>query len=224
MSQLVIMIARALNDIYSRLPKRSSRSDLAPESRVLLRRSWERLATEAARLKGEWTHHTHQNVLPLMSGLCSELYCAVCVAETICRRFLIVYPPVPLSTIAPKQLKVGMGSPGYTGCVNVEGNSVSWGKFTNASHGVLAAMRALDLCIVGLPGARLRDGFQLPPKHGVHIVARGGPAYDSCAVVIRNDVLDIVAVVPDLGSNRRIWIRVMCEVGTQLYLCFFYLF
>ncbi len=74
---------------------------------------------------------------------------------------------------------------------------------------------------MGLPGARLWDDFKLPANLGASITARGGPSYDSCAVLIRNDVRDIVMEVPTVGSNRSIWVRVMCNEGVQLYVCFY---
>lgn len=102
-------------------------------------------------------------------------------------------------------LRLGLGSPGYNGCLHMSGNCIRWKIFDNASFGIVAAMTRLDIHIMGLPCARLPDGFAFPERYGLKCFARGGPSYSSCAVIWKS-VCNFVPML-DVGSNRRLWLR-----------------
>jgi hypothetical protein len=94
--------------------------------------------------------------------------------------------------------------------------------FDDASHGILAAMENLNLHFVGLPGARLPNGFKLPEKYKLCCFAKGGPSYSSCAAVWKSGCNFVV--VPDVGSDRRLWFRYDPGLCTScLYVCVMYL-
>ena len=58
------------------------------------------------------------------------------------------------------KLRVGLGSPSMSGCVAARGDNIKWSTFTHAQTGILQALRALDLDLIILPGARLPNNFK----------------------------------------------------------------
>ena len=58
------------------------------------------------------------------------------------------------------KLRVGLGSPSMFGCVAARGDNIKWSTFTQAQTGILQALRALDLDLIILPGARLPNNFK----------------------------------------------------------------
>ena len=55
-------------------------------------------------------------------------------------------------------------------------------------------MGALGIDVLGLPGARLREGFQLPSHWGLRVAARGGPSYASVAVIWKAELDHVMKV------------------------------
>ena len=84
-----------------------------------------------------------------------------------------------------ENLRLGFGSPGYNGCLNVQGTAVHMSILIDRETSVTYAMHKLKLHALGLSGARLSKKFALPRHLGYVVHARGGPAYGSVAVVVR---------------------------------------
>eukprot|EP00959_Pyramimonas_sp_CCMP1952_P231982 4847933-Pyramimonas_sp.AAC.1 len=64
-------------------------------------------------------------------------------------------------------------------------------------------MRVLDIGLLGLPGARLAEGFEIPGKPHLGVAARGGPSYASAAVLWDRRQIPSARVVQQVGSDRR---------------------
>ena len=45
-------------------------------------------------------------------------------------------------------LRIGMGSPGYTGCVSIDGPSIKWRKFTDPVTGTFGAMDVVEMWLM----------------------------------------------------------------------------
>ena len=132
------------------------------------------------------------------------------------------YPPRP-STSSIKEIRLGLGSPGYNGCLAVSAQTARWEVLTDRRCGVLAAMDHLGLHLVAMPGARLAPGAAIPGMKDIRIVARGGPDYGSTAFIWRTSVLgDSISEALGIGSARRLPVSVTSEHGlswiVQLYL------
>ena len=117
-----------------------------------------------------------------------------------------------------KQLKVAFGVPGVLGCADASGRKVLWSPLIDKRFGVHAAFTHLGLDMMGLPAARLRSGLQLPGGLRLLGECRGGPSYASCSVLWRDDRSKQFAVRADLGSDRRVWTRVLGAFGEVLSL------
>ena len=149
------MLATAVKNAVARLPNGRPRSDLNSDSRILLKGSWERLLVEALRLRASGCEDIFDSADCLTQEVVKEILGCVTEGELVCRRFANLYPPGAACVRRATQLRVGMGSPGYTGCLNIDGSRIAWNIFTDRDHGILVAMHSLDLHILGLPGASL---------------------------------------------------------------------
>ena len=120
-------------------------------------------------------------------------------------------------------LRIGLGSPSYTGIFPVAATHVRWDVFTNRRPGILKALECRGLHIMALPGARIPRGMSLPGLQDVGILARSGPDYASTAFVWRKSVLtNTVSEVDDLGSARRLPICMSCgSEGTLWMMCIY---
>ena len=134
----------------------------------------------------------------------------------------------PHATLAYRQddaLRIGWGSPGRTGCVDIKGKRVLWQVFTDPATGIVHAMKSFRLDFLGLPGARLPEGFSIPQHWGFRIAARGGPPYDSTAVIWAASIAG-VKVREDVGGRRRMWLEVLTRAEADdikdevIFLCF----
>lgn len=124
---------------------------------------------------------------------------------------------------SPCLLSVGSGGPGRLGCANATGSQIVWNPILDINCGVVAAMDALSLDLVALPGARLPSHAKLP-KLGSHcLCCRGGPAYGSTAWLWRAELDHAITVRHDIGSDRRLWIALSCGNGDVFHLCCVYL-
>ena len=112
------------------------------------------------------------------------------------------------------ELRLGLGSPGYNGCLAVSAEKIRWEVLTDDQWWVLAAMRHLGLHLVAMPGARLAPGAAIPGMKDVRIAARGGPGYGSTAFIWRASILgDSITEVVGVGSDRRLPMCVSSEQG-----------
>ena len=131
----------------------------------------------------------------------------------------------PLSTTAlpvrTGALKIGLGSPSTLGCMGVDGRSIRWGVLLDPTTGVLNAMNALGLAMVGLPGARLSAEVELPREvaRQFGMQARGGPSYASTAVVWDKAAIPVASVDSEVGSARRLWMRCHTSSGALHVAC-----
>ena len=80
-------------------------------------------------------------------------------------------------------LKLGFGTLGINGCASATGDKVLWPPLTDPNTGVAAAFKYLDLDLVALPAARLRQSTCAPREIGIFIEARwrGGTSLASTA-------------------------------------------
>lgn len=67
-------------------------------------------------------------------------------------------------------------------------------------------MKELGLDLLGLPAARLHNEVDLIGNTDFHLVARGGPSYQSCAAIWRKDSHFQFDALNEVGSNCRLWI------------------
>ena len=189
---------------------------------ALLTGHWQRLSVEADRLC--WSSSALRASLGSIP-FAAELAAAMPQGRELARTRLTRYANV---TCKPEEhlssvLKLGCGPPGYSGCLSVDGTGIKWSVFTSKSTGILTAMRALGLSLVGLPGARLADSFRLPAIYGLSCYSRGGPSYASCAIVWWSFLDNVILPIKALGSDRRLWVRVGDQSHRTLYWCVYYL-
>ena len=179
----LFMTSPRLQDVRTKLPSalREYGSVSRPAS-VLSYNQWSRLSEEAARL-------IESKQLALESvGLrnSAQEWCGLCdFGLPVCAERASVFErALNVGAVARGfgDLRLGLGSLGYNGCLHVGGNCIRWSIFDNASLGIVAAMTRLDIHILGLPCARLPEGFTFPERYGLKYFARGGPSYSSCAV------------------------------------------
>ena len=95
-----------------------------------------------------------------------------------------VLPPGGTGATPRLGVKIAVGAPITMGCLSIDGSRVQWEVGSDTRVGILQAMRRLDLALVGLPGARLPSGLQVPGRSDLGLAARGGPSYGSIAVVL----------------------------------------
>ncbi|CAK0839598.1 unnamed protein product [Prorocentrum cordatum] len=122
----------------------------------------------------------------------------------------------------PSRLRVGMGNPGPTGCMDRHGRRVLWRRLLEHPTSVQRAMNQLGIPIVGFPGARLPESFTLPASSGLGIYAVGGISYASVAVVWSLEFQAHFDFVMGVGSARRVWVQLRLAEGL-LFLLYFYL-
>ena len=67
-------------------------------------------------------------------------------------------------------------------------------------------MKELGLDLLGLPAARLHNEVNLIGNTDFHLVARGGPSYQSCAAIWRKNSHFKFDALNEVGSNCRPWI------------------
>ena len=118
-------------------------------------------------------------------------------------------------------LRLVLGSPSTTGCVDVAGNLLL-NTLTCGATSIQAAFRETGLHAIGMPGARLRPNFNAPADASFAIFAKGDGTYDSVAVAVQRQFLKHFSHLDHVGSNRRMWLRVTPSGGpTFLWLVFY---
>ena len=127
------MLASALKSAFDRTPRLKHRENLEPDAATLMRWSWQRRKSESHRLLS--TGPVIQPVTPMLESLQLELTHALEQGRCICEHYQRLYTAPSEQTAHMDAMKIGFGSPGYTGCTNVEGSSIAWDKFNNPHHG-----------------------------------------------------------------------------------------
>ena len=74
----------------------------------------------------------------------------------------------------PSNLTVGLANPSNSGFSDRSGLHVRWSTLFCEKTGVLATVKALDLDVLALPGARVPTGLQEFVGNGYRLVSRGG--------------------------------------------------
>lgn len=123
----------------------------------------------------------------------------------------------------PVNLRLGLGSPSTTGCLDAHGVSVKMQVLCNHPSSVQAAFMNTGLHAIGLTGARLPLGFRLPVSCGFKLISCGQANYNSVAVVVRSDFEHCFSRVEGLGSDRRLWLKVHPSDGSCFFWLVFYL-
>ena len=94
--------------------------------------------------------------------------------------------------------KLGFGSPGRTGCLDVAGTTVLFNQMFTGNVSILEAMRELDIHAVGLPGARLQQNFTLPPSLNCGLFCIFRNTFRDCFHLLSN-----VGVIEECGSRSK---------------------
>ncbi len=229
-----VMICSYLEDLIARWPEASRHpSNLDTASRHILKTHLDMLRTEARRL--------HSQIVPPgcrasdVNAASSEIDASLkwirgssfLVEESSqfarCITRIHSHSP-PAARRESSNLRLGLGSPGYTGCLSVPNSTIRWDVLLHPITGVIGAMLQRSLHMLALPGARLPAGSSIPGMKDIGVIARGGPSYGSTALVWRKSVMgQAVAEIPELGSNRRLPISVRCEDGSRLWIIVVYL-
>ena len=167
-----------LQDVRTKLPSELREyASVSHAASVLSYNQWSRLSEEAARFIG-----SKQLALESVSlRKSAQEWCGLCdFGLPVCAERASVFErALNVGAVARGfgDLRLGLGSLGYNGCLHVGGNCIRWSIFDNASLGIVAAMTRLDIHILGLPCARLSEGFTFPARYGLKYFARGGPSY-----------------------------------------------
>ena len=162
-----MMLVHKLQSLFDGTPKYGDRRHLSTFASKLLRWNWERLLVEVRSLLNIWRGPlAHGALHSCLENACAEMLPAMKLGVRMCEYFMSLYAVNRGATRNVTKLQIGLGSPGYTGCMNIEGSTVLWKKLADQRTGVLHSMDALNLHIIGLPGARLSSDFVLPPGCG----------------------------------------------------------
>ena len=106
--------------------------------------------------------------------------------------------------VGKSSLRVGFGNPGYFGCADVTGKVQRLEALVDERVGALRAMRELRLDLIGLPGARLPNGSELPIQLKTKAACQweGGSSHASVAVLWYDDMQFMEAD----GRHRCQWV------------------
>ena len=80
-------------------------------------------------------------------------------------------------------VRLGSLVPHRNGLMDVMGRRVQWGRIKNPQRGLLPAMEGLGLHILGLPGVRVWEDFELPTSLGFRLESWGGVSYHSAGIL-----------------------------------------
>ncbi|CAE7246984.1 unnamed protein product [Symbiodinium natans] len=130
---------------------------------------------------------------------------------------------VPTPDDSPEPLRIGLGSPSTTGCLDASGSSVKMNVLCGSPTSIQAAFAATGLHAIGLPGSRLPLSLKLPKDAGFTLFSAGQPNYNSVAAAVRNEFLSSFKRVADVGGDRRLWLSVTPHEGDSFLWLIFYL-
>ena len=128
----------------------------------------------------------------------------------------------PPSQQVVSDLKIGLGSPSTTGCLNVAGTTVKLKTLVNSPTSVQSFMEQYGLHAVALPGARLPEHFKTPSGAPFCIYSKGS-SYNSTAVAILRSHAGHFQHLASYGSGRRLWLRVAPVHGSSFFWLVYYL-
>ena len=202
-------------------------SALQADAAAVREESWRSLLAEQERLLGA----ARRGLTNQVEGLSAELVVSLRDALESVRQPAHLFKERVVTEIERSNnmtpthaLRIGCGSPARMGCADVSGKHPKYTPLTDTECGAFAAMKALNLDILGLPGARLRPEYTPPMKSGIGARARwsGGTSYASVAVLWRKQLAGNFLSRTDIGSNRRLWSIILCHGDTPINLCVFY--
>ncbi|CAE7247873.1 unnamed protein product [Symbiodinium sp. CCMP2592] len=184
---------------------------LLPGVVCLLKEHWRSLLQEA-----NWLIDSAQGILQFFvsrgdcfSVLAKELHETLLLGRVHALECLSLYSRLeqqPQGCVRDR-LRVGLGSPSMSGCVATRGENIKWSTFTHEQTGILQAIRALDLDLIILPGARLPDNFKAPDDWCLQSFCRKGQNFDSCAIMWRKELQAIVPLA-NVGGPRRLHLAI----------------
>ena len=116
-----------------------------------------------------------------------------------------------------EDLRLGLGSPSTTGCLDTHGVTVKLHVLVHHPTSIEVAFAKTGLHAIDLAGVRLPIDFHLPAHYGYRLISVGQADYNSVAVAMRNDFADSFSKVSGVG-DRRLWLR---AVSSEV--CFFWL-
>ena len=182
---------------------------ISPRAKEVLDLAWQRLLREGQRLSSSEVPDS------LSDGFCKNT--AFQLLQAISRGLEVascIRPLIPSdaarmsgTAVAPV-LCCAAGNPGRSGCASIDGAHVLWHRLVGSPWSAATAMDRLGLHLLGLPAARLPSGISIPGASHLHLLARGGPSYHSCAVLWRVDSPFVFAEITSVGSNCRCWVSV----------------
>ena len=144
--------------------------------------------------------------------------------ESLCPNVGVNVGPLAQKKCRLKDLRIGLGSPAYTGCLPIYQGGLRLDVFFDRATGILEAMEQRGLQVMALPGARIPQGASIPGSNDVAILARGGPEYASVALLWRRSAMGTaIQEVPNLGSNRRLPVCIRSNSGDLTWLVLVYL-
>ena len=138
---LMTSLISTLRDVRTKLPSDLREAGgVSHAASVLSFNQWCRLSEEAARLIKS------KQVALESVGLrsCAQEWCSLCdFGLPLCAERASVFErALNVGAVARgfDDLRLGLGSPGYNGCLHMSGNCIRWSIFDNASFGIVAAM------------------------------------------------------------------------------------
>ena len=137
-------LEQQLQKLVEKWPRCSrSCSGLEWGPRAILAKHWEVLHVEAVRLsKQRWHGGEELGCKQVIEELraCVEWAIGNQHFESIRRTLSGLAQPPGSAEILIRHLRLGVGSPGYTGCLPVAATSIRWDVFTDSTAGILKAM------------------------------------------------------------------------------------
>jgi hypothetical protein len=211
---LVTKATRELSD--------SRRAHITTEAAAIRDQLWDSLIEKGSDLasscSGVLTYLEIRDLRDVFAGLGQAI--RKCLGALLTFKSRIQQSHVTREDMLPKkQLRLAVGGPGILGCANMAGTAVDWRPMLDRNVGVVEAVRRLELDIIGMPAARLRDGCQAPPGIELTLECRGGPSYASVAWAWRHEIREHIVIRRDIGNEVRPWIDFTDDTSGTWHLC-----
>ena len=219
------VFSAALNEA-TRLAARNEVRQLAGDAGEARRHLWSRLVDSNSQLCDQATRIMNRplptqlrtmltNIRTHLVGITSAL-----VEHLQCLNNAHKLPAVPEAT---GKIRLACGCPGVIGCTDISGKLLRLDPIINERTGVIKTMKSLHIDIIGLTGARLPPGWAPPISEGLSSECRwsGGTSFASVAAIWKTSLP--VRTIPNLGTNRLLWLEVGENNSDKLRICFVYL-